>query len=220
MKILNVSQLTKKLNEMAAVKRMAEEVADFFRMFETKMTTIAYMYYGNDWSAYMPKKVELNGIKQPNPMLGRVFKLSAYRFMMGREYYDTLEKKVPGYSLDPNAPVNQENRRSSGWKRLPEPAAPCMENIKSGEVGLPIVEPKTVWTKWVMIDDKGNPVEVDYADVQPYLKEPKESTSTSPYHLDYKMFYANKIYQFNAGGKSWTNTNTFLYPFLAPFFKK
>ena len=218
MKILNVADYTNHLNEMAAKKRVAEEVADFFKMFETRKGTQAWMYYGNDWTPYMPNKVELNGVKQPNPMFGRIFKISAYNFMMGREYYETLEKKVPGYSLDPNAQINQENKRSSGWHRLPEPAAPCAENIKTGEIGLPIIEPKTAWSKWIMIDDTGKPVEVEYADVQPYLKVPKPSTSTSPYHLDYKMFYVNKIYQFNAGGKSWTNKDTFLYPILAPFF--
>lgn len=213
MKILNAADYTNHLNEMATKKRVVEEVADFFKMFDTKKGTQAWMYYGNDWTQYMPKKVELNGVKQPNPMLGRIFKISAINFMMGREYYETLEKKVPEYSLDPNAPINQENRRSSDWRRLPEPAAPCVENIKTGEIGLPIVEPKTSWSKWIMIDDTGKPVEVEYADVQPYLRAPRPSTPKF-----YKMFLVSKIYQFNAGGKTWTNKDTFLYPILAPFF--
>jgi hypothetical protein len=214
MKILNFADYTNHLNEMAAKKRVAEEVADFFRMFDTRKGTIAWVYYGNNLTQYMPKYVKLNGVKQPNPMLGRIFKISAYKFKMGREYYENLEKKVPGYSLDPNAPINQENRRPPVWDRLPEPAAPCAQNIKTGEVGLPIVEPKTAWSKWIMIDDTGKPVEVEYADVQPYLKASKSSSR------DYKMLYVNKIYKFNAGGKSWTNKDTFLYPILVPFFGK
>lgn len=213
MKILNAADYTNHLNEMATKKRVVEEVADFFKMFDTKKGTQAWMYYGNDWTQYMPKKVELNGVKQPNPMLGRIFKISAINFMMGREYYETLEKKVPEYSLDPNAPINQENRRSSDWRRLPEPAAPCVENSKTGEIGLPIVEPKTSWSKWIMIDDTGKPVEVEYADVQPYLRAPRPSEPKF-----YKMFLVSKIYQFNAGRKTWTNKDTFLYPILAPFF--
>lgn len=215
MKILNAADYTNHLNEMATKKRVVEEVADFFKMFDTKKGTQAWMYYGNDWTPYMPKKVELNGVKQPNPMLGRIFKISAINFMMGREYYETLEKKVPGYSLDPNAPINQEDRRSSDWRRLPEPAAPCVENIKTGEIGLPIIEPITAWEKWIMIDDTGKPVEVEYADVQPYLRAPRLSKPNF-----YKMFHISKIYQFNAGRKTWTNKDTFLYPILAPFFGK
>lgn len=219
MKILNVSQYAQKLNEMAATRRNAEEIGDFFRMLSAKKGTIGYLYYGNSWDAYMPKKVELNGIKQPNPMLGRIFKITSYRFQAGKEYYERLEQLFPGYMYDPNVPVNQEHRRRSGWVSMPDPAKPCQQNEKTGEVALPVVEPKTAWTKWIMIDDLGNPVEVEYADVLPYIKQPKPSTGET-FHLDYKRFYANKIYMLNAGGKTWTNRNDFLYPILEPFFNK
>jgi len=219
MKILNVSQYTQKLNEMAAAKRVAEEIGDFFRTLEAKKGTFAYLYYGNSWDAYMPKKVELNGVKQPNPMFGRIFKLSSYRFQAGKEYYARLEQLFPGYMYDPNSPVNQENRRKTGWVSMPDPAKPCVQSEKTGEVALPVVEPKTNWTKWIMINDAGDPVEVEYADVLPYIKEKKDSSS-STFHLDYKKFYVNKIYMLNSGGTTWKNNNDFLYPVLAPFFNK
>lgn len=220
MKILNVADYTVKMNEMAAQKRVAEEIGDFFRMLDMKKGTMAYVYYGNDWSAYMNKKIELNGIKQPNPMLGRIFKISAYRFQAGKEYYERLEQLYPGSTLDPNAPVNQENRRRTGWLSLPDPAKPCQENEKTGEIALPVIEPKTVWSKWIMIDDKGTPVEVEYADVLPYIKAPKPSASSATPHVDIKKLYVNKIYMLNGGGKTFTNTTNFLYPILAPFFNK
>lgn len=221
MKILNVSDYTQHLNEMAAVTKTAEEIGDFFRALEMKKGTIAYIYYGNDFTPYLPKKIELNGVKQPNPMLGRIYKLSSYRFQAGLEYYERLGQLFPDFDLDPNAPINQENRRRSGWISMPDPAKPCQQNEKTLEVALPIVEPKTVWSQWVMIDDTGKPVAVEYADVQPYMKPPKPDTaSENTNHVDYKRFCVNKIYMLNGGGKTWPNKFTFMYPFLAPFFKK
>lgn len=219
MRILNVEQYTIKINEMAAAKRSAEEIGDFFRSLDSKRGTFAFLYYGNSWDAYMPKRVELNGVRQPNPMLGRIFKLGAYKFHIGMEYYDRLEKLFPGYMFDPNSPVNQEQTKDSGWVSMPDPAKPCVQSKKTGEVALPIVEPKTVWTKWIMIDDKGDPVEVEYADVLPYIKEKKVYPSSTP-RIDYKKFYVNKIYMLNSGQKTWPNRNDFLYPMLAPFFDK
>lgn len=220
MKILNVAEYNQHVTEMAAAKRTAEEIADFFRMLDIKKGTMAYLYYGNCYDQYMNKKIVIDGIKQPNPMLGRIFKLSAYRFQAGKEYYERLEQLVPGYSLDPNSPMNQEQTRRSGWVSMPDPAKPCVQNEKTGEIALPVVEPKTVWTKWVMINDMGDPVEVEYADVQPYVKPPKPATPGSTFHLDYKKFYVNKIYMLNGGGKTYTNSIDFLYPVIAPFFNK
>lgn len=219
MKILNVADYTIKMNEMASQKRVAQEVGDFFRMLETRNGTFAYLYYANDWTPYMNKKIELNGVKQPNPMLGRIFKISAYRFQAGKEYYKRLEQLFPGYTYDPDVPMNQEQIRKTGWRSLPDPGKPCQENEKTGEIALPVVEPKSVWNKWVMIDDKGTPVEVEYDDVLPYIKQPKLSAS-STFRLDYKRFYVNKIYMLNGGGKTFKNTVNFAYPILAPLITK
>lgn len=218
MRILSIDQYTRKLNEMAAAMRSAEEIGDFFRALEAKKGTIAWLYYGNDWSAYMPKRLEIDGIKQPNPMLGRLFKVSAYNFQVGKEYYDRLEQLFPGYMYDPNVPVNQEQTRDSGWVSMPDPAKPCVQSKKTGEVALPVVEPKTAWSKWIIIDDMGNTVEKEYDEISMYVKPPKPAGEK--FHLDYKKFYVNKIYMLNSGGKTWKNRNDFLYPVLAPFFGK
>lgn len=230
MNILNVSQYTNLLLEMAARKRVVEEISDFFRMFETQSSTIAYVYYANgDPSKLSNKTCIIGGVKQPNPMYGRIFKLNSYRFLMNREYQDTLRKKYPEIEYDPNAPINQEKKTKDGkaietpWVSLSDPGRPCVLNVKNNEVALPLVEPKTMWTKWVILNDHGDFVEVDKNDIRDYLKplffEPKKE-STSPYAMDYKKLYVNKIFKLNAGGKSWTNNQDFLYPTLVDFFKK
>ena len=98
---------------------------------------------------------------------------------------------------------------------MPDPAKPCVQNKKTGEVALPVVEPKTAWSKWFIIDDMGNTVEKEYGDISMYVKPPKPAGEK--FHLDYKKFYVNKIYMLNFGGKTWKNRNDFLYPVLAPF---
>jgi len=219
MKILNISAYTQHLQEMAATDKTVTVIHDFFAALEKlKKGTIVYVYYANDFTPYLPKFIKHeDGTKEPNPMLNRLYKLSTYRFQAGKEYYAQLEKLFPGYMYDPNSPVNQEKQPNRPWEPLPPGGKPCQKNKKNGEIALPVVDSKTTWTQYVMVDETGNYVPVDYETVQPYMKPPKPSTGIP---VTYKMLYVNKIYMLNGGGQSCPNTYTFLYPFLKPFFKK
>ena len=216
MKILNVSDYTQHLNEMAATDKVITVIHDFFEaLAKLKKETFAYVYYGYDFTPYLPKYLKAeDGTKQLNPMLNRLYKLSSYRFQAGKDYYEELGKIFPDYMYDPNSPVNQENQPKRPWVALPPDGRPCQQNVKTGEIALPIINSKTTWTQWVMVDDNGSYVPVDYETVQPYMKPPRPAGPVT-----YKLLLVPRIYMLN-GARNTCPLYTFLYPFLKPFFKK
>jgi len=216
MKILNTFEFSQHLNEMAYTDRAITVIHDFFEaLAKLKKGTFAYVYYGYDYTPYLPKYLKAeDGTKQLNPMLGRLYKLSSYRFQAGLDYYEELEKIFPGYKYSPDAPINQENRPKRPWKPLPPDGYPCQQNTKNGEIALPIINSKTTWTQWVMVDEDGKYVPVDYETIKPYIGPSKPKPPVS-----YKMLYVPRIYMLN-GARNTCPIDVFAYPFLSPFFKK
>lgn len=223
MKILKVNEWCQHINEMATVRRTAQQVDDFFDMLDPKRKAKAFVYYAKSMDGDLAKTT--NGKRMPNPMLGRFFKTVTYCFDFGRTYMEEMERLNPGYGLNPDAPINQEKPRSSGF--FPVEGYKFIKQNKNGELCLPIINPQ-VYGKAVyyMIADDGELVECDRDDIVPYMTpskaNPKPYTPSSQFNrVDMRSLYVDKIYMLNADKKTWTNTNGFLYPILAgkPFNK-
>lgn len=219
MKILSVNEYCQYLTEMAVVKKAAQEVDDFFEMLDPRNNTLAYVYYAKSMDSDLAKT--FNGKRMPNPMLGRFFKTIVYKFQFGKTYMEELQRTNPGIELDPNAPMNQENRRSSGFFGVD--GYKFVRENKKGELNLPIINPKVHKSAYYMIADDGELVQCDREDIVPYMTpskaNPKPSTPSQFNKVEMRSLYVDKIYMLNASGKSWKNPS-FLFPILAPTFGK
>ena len=70
-----------------------------------------------------------------------------------------------------------------------------------------------------MLDDNSIPFEVTMNDIDGYLKPSSKTTKVSGSGVNFRKLNVNKIYRFNAGGKTWNN-KIFLYPILDPILRK
>ena len=221
MKILKVNEWCQYITEMAAVRKAAKEVDDFFDMLDPRKNTKAFVYYAKSMDSDLAKTT--NGKRMPNPMLGRFFKYTVYCFTFGITYQEEMEKLNPGYSLNPDAPANQENPRKSGF--FPVEGYKFVKQNKFGELNLPVLYPSVYGkSRYFMIADDGQIVECDRDDVVPYMipskAYPKPAAPSQFNRVDMRSLYVDKIYMLNASGKTWKNRDGFLYPSLIPFFGK
>lgn len=223
MKILKVNEWCQYLTEMAAIRTTAKQIDDFFEMLDAeKLYTQAHVYYAKSMDGDLAKTT--NGKRMPNPMLGRFFKTIHYKFQFGKEYQTEQKRKNPGIELNPNAPMNQENRKPSGL--YPVDGYKYIRQNKFGELVFPIIDYTVIKTNYYMIDDDGNIVECDRDTVVPYMIPSKaypKPSKPSPYgfvEVKQNSLHVDRIYMLNANKKTWKNVNGFQFPILAPFFKK
>lgn len=203
-------------------KKAAKEVSNFFDSgaFDAHKFSFAYMYYANNIKGQMNKYILENGIKVPNPYYDRIYKLSSYKFNVGKEYYKEHEKIDPDYMYDENSPVNRdpEEKPNPGWVSVSSEYRPCQQNIKNKKLGLPLTDPKPIKQIYIVINEYGALEVKDYNDIKQYLK-PTPSTTSSAL-VKYQMFYVDKIFCLRGGKKDWINRVNFLYPDLIPFLNK
>lgn len=203
-------------------KKSAKEVANFFDSgaFDAHKFSFAYLYYANDITRYMPKFIFENGVKVINPYYNRIYKLSSYKFAVGKEYYKEHKKIDPDYMYRKDSPVNRdpEDKPIPGWETVSPEYKPCQQNIKSKKLALPLTDPTHVKQVYIVINDYGVLEVKEYNDIKQYLKPKSETTSSAL--VKYQMFYVEKIFCLRGGGKNWINRVDFLYPDLVPFLNK
>lgn len=189
---------------MAAIKKVAQEIDDFFEMLKAHKNTFAYVYTANTMDSKLKKKfVNAEGQTVENPMLGKLFKVTTYKFNFGRTYREAVNGKNPQWQV--------QNRR--GWNAKLQGFRMTEFNEK-GDLFLTVAD-FTEKARYFMLDDNGVPFEVKMNDIEGYLKPSSKTTMIGNSGVNFRKLNVNKIYRFNAGGKTWNN-KIFLYPVLSP----
>lgn len=208
MKILLTEQYSELITEMAAIKKVAQEIDDFFEMLKAHKNTFAYVYTANTMDGKLKKKfVNADGLTVENPMLGKLFKVTTYKFNFGRTYREAVNRKNPQWQVQNR---REWNAKLQGFRMT--------EFNEKGDLFFTIAD-FTSKTRYFMLDDNSIPFEVTMNDIDGYLKPSSKTTKVSGSGVNFRKLNVNKIYRFNAGGKTWNN-KIFLYPILDPILRK
>lgn len=207
MEILLTEQFSEAILEMAATKRIAQEIDDFFEMLNARKNTFAYAYTANTMDSKLKKNiVNADGISEINPMFGKLYKVTTYKFNFGRTYREAVNRKNPAWDVQIK---NGYSEKVQGYKMV-------YFNAK-GDLMFPIAD-FTSKSRYFMVDDANNIQEYKLDELKPYMKPSSTVQRQSSSGVNYKNINVDKIYKFNAGGKTWNN-RVFIYTELLPALK-
>lgn len=208
MKILLTEQYERLVTEMAATKRTAQEIDDFFEMLDAKKFTFAYAYTANVMDDKLRRYIIAeDGTKEVNPMYGKLYKVTKYKFNFGKTYREAVRMKNPQYQVQSR---NVPYEKVQGYR--------CVYFSEKGNLMFPFCDYKD-YTKYYLLDDSGNVSEVMFDSIKPYMQPSKTVERSRPSGVNCKSINVDKIYRLNAGGKTWSN-RIFIYPFLIPVMEK
>jgi len=147
-----------------------------------------------------------NGEKELNPMAGKLFKNTVFKFQFDKSYSRAVEIKNEKTGDD-----YEVGARNSGYKDVEG-----YNMLLSGKSGLyfPIVldDFRTDQnSNYALMNDAGNYEVVSKEEIQKYLK-PVSGTST---FVDYRSLIVQRVFQIRAGGRTFINSE-FPYEYLGP----
>jgi hypothetical protein len=167
---------------------------DFFYFIENdpRLNTFAYIYYLSSLDRYLSKP-------KSNPMFGKFYKLSRYKFRFGDTYKNAVERKNPEY---------QFKKRSGEYVKIE--GYNVLERDSKGDEVLPII-PLETKSKVIVFDENNQKKETilvselkeKYSDyfINSFLTGKSESSSG----VDFRALKIKNTIKINAGGHSWIN---------------
>jgi hypothetical protein len=179
-------------------------ILDFLKQMP-KRGSFGYVYY----TAEIPLNrtyVDEDGNKKPNPILGKLFKNTVFKFQFDKSYKRAVEIKNEKTGDD-----YQVGARQAVYKDVEG-----YNMLLDGPKGLyfPIVfdDAKTDQNaNYMLLNDNGSFDVVSKAEIQKYLK-PVSGTST---YINYRSLIVQKIFRIKAGGRTFDNPE-FPYQYLGP----
>lgn len=149
--------------------------------------------------------IDDDGLKKPNPMVGKLFKNTAYKFRFDHSYKRAVEIKNEKTGDDYEIGARQSSYSDvEGYNML-----------LSGKSGLyfPIVleNPKTDQSSnYMILNDTGGYDIVSKDEIKKYLKPVSGST-----YVDYRSLIVQRVYRINASTRTFNNPE-FPYEYLGP----
>lgn len=172
-----------------------ENINDFFQFIaqdpqKCSMASLSYMAIYN------------TGLAKPktNPMTNRLIKITHYKFQFGHTYAAAAAKSNPDWELQ---------QRKGNFEKIQ--GFDVLDRDAQGDEGLPIVNPKTIGSEIVVLDENGQPVDrFDYRELQnklgeyfrPAAFEPRPPSGSGSTQRSLKV---KRIIGIKAGGNEWTN---------------
>lgn len=184
-----------------------KEIEDFFNMLEVdpNKNTFAHIYYVS--SLGMNKNIiDENGVKIINPMYGKIFKNSLFKFNYGKTYIETVLKKNPEWEIQKR---NGTYENVDGYS--------IIKIGKEGKLTIDVVEPTTVSSSYIYHDGETTKL-ITYDEIKPYLKPKTKSKTVSGSGIDMKVLIVDKVYRLSAGGHIWNNPH-FIFKEFKSFLK-
>lgn len=177
------------------LKTINEEIYDDFFYFiknDPRLNTFAYIYYLSSLDRYLSKP-------KNNPMKGKFFKLTKYKFRFGDTYKRAVERINPEHEL---------KKRSGEYTKIE--GYNVLERDVNGDEGIPIL-PLQSTSKVIVMDENNktketlsiNEIKEKYSEyfIGSFLKGGYESSSG----VDFRALKIKNTIKINAGGNTWIN---------------
>jgi hypothetical protein len=179
-------------------------IIDFLQQMPRR-GSYGYVYY----TAEIPVNknyIDDDGVKKPNPIVGKLYKNTVFKFQFDKSYKRAVEikneKTGDDYEVGSRQAVYKDvegyNMLLEGPKGLYFPIV--LDNPKSDQSA-----------NYMLMNDNGGFDVVSKEEIKKYLK-PVSGTST---YVNYRSLIVQKIYKIKAGGRSFDNPE-FSYEYLGP----
>jgi hypothetical protein len=179
-------------------------IVDFLQQMPRR-GSYGYVYY----TAEIPVNknyIDDDGVKKPNPLVGKLYKNTVFKFQFDKSYTRAVEikneKTGDDYEVGARkaafSSVEGYNMLLNGPKGLYFPIV--LDNPKSDQSA-----------NYMLMNDNGGFDVVSKEEIKKYLK-PVSGTST---YVNYRSLIVQKIYKIKAGGRSFDNPE-FSYEYLGP----
>lgn len=179
-------------------------IVDFLQQMPRR-GSYGYVYY----TAEIPVNknyIDDDGVKKPNPLVGKLYKNTVFKFQFDKSYTRAVEikneKTGDDYEVGARkaafSSVEGYNMLLNGPKGLYFPIV--LDNPKSDQNA-----------NYMLMNDNGGFDVVSKEEIKKYLK-PVSGTST---YVNYRSLIVQKIYKIKAGGRSFDNPE-FSYEYLGP----
>ena len=173
-----------------------ETFTDLFQFLEQdpRKMTMGAAYYVADMNGSMNKNMlDAEGNKVANPMYGKIYKHTLFRFRWADTYSRAMEKANPEHVM---------GQRSGSYEKVQ--GYDVLEQGKSG-LYLPII-PTGSNAKYTVFEG-GKHVPIDYEDVKKYLRPVSSSMGGDDNKPKFRPLIVDKIYRISGGGNIWVNPN-------------
>ena len=179
-------------------------IVDFLQQMPRR-GSYGYVYY----TAEIPLNknyIDDDGVKKPNPLLGKLYKNTVFKFQFDKSYARAVEikneKTGDDYEVGARkaafSSVEGYNMLLNGPKGLYFPIV--LDNPKSDQSA-----------NYMLMNDNGGFDVVSKEEIKKYLK-PVSGTST---YINYRSLIVQKIFRIKAGGRVFNNSE-FPYQYLGP----
>lgn len=177
-----------------------ENINDFFNFLEQdpQKKSFAYVYYTS------PVKLnksyfDENGVRQLNPMFGKLYKNQQIKFNYGAAYKEAMLKQNPEHEFKAR---RGEYEKIQGYDVL--------DTGKSG-LYLPVM-PLSNKSSYSIQNEDGSWSPVEFDAIKQYFPPQRESIPGAP---QVRQIIVDRIARISAKGNVWTNQN-FIYKYLGP----
>jgi hypothetical protein len=195
---INKTQLIKLIRESIQglnEEKEIKEVDDFFNMLEVDppINSFAFVYYLSPLDSGKMNKSYINsdGVKELNPMYGKIYKNSVFQFNYGKTYSSKVLKLNPDYQF---SEPKGKSEKVDGYTVL--------RIGNDGKLMLPIADPKIKHVSYIYYGGKIDR-EISEDELKIYL--PKRNISVSSSGVDYRNLNVDRIYKLSAGKHVWLN---------------
>lgn len=167
------------------------QIEDFFNFLEVdpKHGTFAYAEYVAPVS--LNKTYVEDGVKMLNPLYGKLYKYSKFKFNYGEVYAEAMKKRDPEYT--------------PGVRRGKYEKLQGYDVLESGKSGLYLpIHPKGSTPTAYIVEENGKYIKKSKEEIAKYLKP---VSSFDPEALQRRQLIVDRIYKLTASGAEWKNPN-------------
>lgn len=179
-------------------------IIDFLQQMP-KRGSFGYVFY----TAEIPVNknyIDDDGVKKPNPLVGRLYKNTVFKFQFDKSYTRAVEIKNEKTGDDYEVGARKAAFSSvEGYNML-------LEGPKGLYFPIVLDDPKGDQSaNYMLMNDNGGFNVVSKEEIKKYLK-PVSGTST---YINYRSLIVQKIFKIKAGGRVFSNSE-FPYEYLGP----
>jgi hypothetical protein len=179
-------------------------IIDFLQQMPRR-GSYGYVYY----TAEIPVNknyIDDDGVKKPNPIVGKLYKNTVFKFQFDKSYKRAVEIKNEKTGDDYEVGSRQAVYKDvEGYNML-------LEGPKGLYFPIVLDDPKGDQSaNYMLMNDNGGFDVVSKEQIKKYLK-PVSGTST---YINYRSIIVQKIFKIKAGGRAFSNSE-FPYEYLGP----